>query len=78
MIVFDVINDEAPLFIEAARLLPTFDTSKKDVLFVTEGNRWRKEVNNLTTSNRLHFFDDFFMPKMKAIKISYRDCKFNF
>ena len=58
MIVFDVINDEAPLFIEAARLLPAFDTSKKDILFVTEGNRWRKEANNLTTSNRLHFFDD--------------------
>ena len=42
MVVFDVINDEAPLFIEAARLLPSFDASKKDVLFVTEGNRWRK------------------------------------
>jgi hypothetical protein len=57
MIVFDVINDEAPLFIETVKALPTFDTTKKEILFITEGNRWKKEANNLSSKNRLHFFD---------------------
>ena len=58
MIIFDIINDEALLFIEAVKALPTFDKTKKDVLFITEGNRWKEEASDLHSINRLHFFDD--------------------
>ncbi len=58
MIVFDIINDEAPLFIEAVKALSTYDTAKENFLFITEGNRWKEETNDLDCSNRLLFFDD--------------------
>ena len=49
MIVFDLINDEAPLFIEAAKSLPSFDNVKENILFITEGNRWKKRCKQFTT-----------------------------
>jgi len=58
MIVFDLINDETPLFIEAVKTLPAYNNDKGTFLFITEGNRWKKETNDLYCSNRLCFFDD--------------------
>ena len=58
MIVFDLINDETPLFIEAVKTLPAYNNDKGIFLFITEGNRWKKETNDLYCSNRLCFFDD--------------------
>ncbi len=68
MIVFDLINDEAPLFIEAAKSLPSFDNVKENILFITEGNRWKKDVNNLPQKNRLHFFDELDRKKIDIQK----------
>jgi hypothetical protein len=58
MIVFDLINDETPLFIEAVKTLPAYNNDKGTFLFITEGNRWKKETKDLYCSNRLCFFDD--------------------
>lgn len=59
MIVFDLINDEAPLFIEGVKVLFSKSLIKRDeVIGVTEGNRWKEESNALRSINRLHFFDD--------------------
>jgi len=59
MIIFDLINDEAPLFIKAIKnLIDDRVISRNDVLGVTEGNRWKLESKSLTCSNRLHFFDE--------------------
>ncbi|MDT7831118.1 hypothetical protein RQM59_01935 [Flavobacteriaceae bacterium S356] len=57
MIVFDLINDEAPLFVAAIKELPRFKNKPNDFVFITEGNRWKKEVEGLSCRNRLHFFD---------------------
>ena len=59
MIIFDLINDEAPLFIKAIKnLIDDGVISRNDVLGVTEGNRWKLESKSLSCSNRLHFFDE--------------------
>ena len=59
MIVFDLINDEAPLFIEGVKTLFQQGLLKKDsVLGVAEGTRWKEEAKALSTINRLHFFDE--------------------
>ena len=58
MIIFDLINDEAPLFIEGIK--PLFKEGileKKNVLGILEGNRWKQESQELECVNRLHFFD---------------------
>lgn len=59
MIVFDLINDEAPLFIEGVEKLlrEKFFQQKEEVVGVVEGRRWLEESKNLTCINRLHFFD---------------------
>lgn len=81
MIVFDIINDEAPLFIEAAKDLPNFESIKNETLFVTEGNRWRKEAAGLSCINRLHFFDNLDYQKINIekefIRISQEYDNFN-
>ncbi|WP_445730725.1 capsular polysaccharide export protein, LipB/KpsS family [Mariniflexile sp.] len=60
MIVFDLINDEAPLFIEGIKHLNSNEKSLSldNVLGVTEGNRWKSESKGINCINRLHFFDD--------------------
>ena len=59
MIIFDLVNDEAPLFIKAIeKLIQDDHISKKEVLGVTEGNRWKEESKPLNCTNRLAFFDD--------------------
>lgn len=59
MIVFDLINDEAPLFIEGIKkLISEKEISNENVLGINDGNRWLKESVGLNTVNRLHFFDD--------------------
>ncbi|PIB28700.1 hypothetical protein BFP77_08675 [Maribacter sp. 4U21] len=58
MIIFDLINDEAPLFIKVVeKLFEEGHLSHKQVLGVTEGNRWKEESKSLNCSNRLQFFD---------------------
>jgi hypothetical protein len=59
MIVFDLINDEAPLFIEGLKVLFTEKViSFENVLGVTEGTRWKEESKAIKNINRLSFFDD--------------------
>lgn len=59
MIIFDLINDEAPLFIKSIeKLIDQGNVSHKEVLGVTEGNRWKEESKSLNCRNRLHFFDE--------------------
>lgn len=58
MIIFDLINDEAPLFIEGVKdLFSKNKIEKSNVIGVTEGNRWKNESKSLNCVNRLHFFD---------------------
>jgi len=58
MIIFDLINDEAPLFIEGVKVLFSKNKiTKNNVVGITEGNRWKKESTYLNCVNRLHFFD---------------------
>jgi len=57
MIVFDLINDEAPLFVAAIKSFPEFKNKTNNFVFITEGNRWKKEAEGLSCKNRLHFFD---------------------
>ncbi len=59
MIIFDLINDEAPLSARALRLLFTqkkLDSSK--VLGISEGNRWHNDLKEINCINRLHYFDE--------------------
>lgn len=59
MIVFDLVNDETPLFIESTKvLISNKSLALNMVLGVTEGNRWKKEGTALNTVNRLDFFKD--------------------
>ncbi|MFP2997925.1 hypothetical protein ABN763_18585 [Spongiivirga sp. MCCC 1A20706] len=59
MIIVDLINDEAPLFIRSFdKLISDEIVSKSETLGVTEGNRWSKESQILNTVNRLLFFDE--------------------
>ena len=59
MIVFDLINDEAPLFIKGVKLLKKRTLEQKEeIIGVVEGNRWLKESQALACVNRLHFFDE--------------------
>ena len=59
MIIVDLINDEALLFIEAfKKLIDTSALESKNIDWVTEGNRWAKETTGLQLLNRLKFFDE--------------------
>ena len=59
MIVFDLINDEAPLFIEGLKVLFSKRTLSYDnVIGVTEGSRWKEESKAIKNVNRLAFFDE--------------------
>lgn len=67
-IVLDLINDEAPLFIEGVSLLFQQKILQKDfVLGIVDGDRWEQEAKGLSSINRLHFFDDL---DTKGINIS--------
>ena len=58
MILFDLIHDEAPLFIEGVKvLIQDGKLEKESVLGIVEGNRWHEESQALHCTNRLHFFD---------------------
>ncbi|WP_282115636.1 hypothetical protein [Cellulophaga baltica] len=59
MIVFDLINDEAPLFIHTIdKIINDNFITRSNITGVTEGNRWKSESESLTCLNRLHFFDE--------------------
>ncbi|MCF6349955.1 MAG: hypothetical protein L3J23_02860 [Flavobacteriaceae bacterium] len=59
MIIIDLINDEAPLFIGAIENLINEDKLKSSsIIGIVEGNRWEKEAKRLNTQNRLVFFDE--------------------
>ncbi|WP_422082726.1 hypothetical protein [Ulvibacterium sp.] len=73
MIVFDLINDEAPLFIKAVEnLIVEGAVSIDGVLGITEGNRWQEESEVLQCRNRLHFFDDLDKSNIDVKKEIYR------
>lgn len=80
MIIIDLINDEAPLFINAINnLIKDGVISQNDVLGVTEGSRWELEAKSLNSKNRLHFFDDLdkrninIKEELKRISIEYNN-----
>ncbi|TXG37155.1 capsular polysaccharide export protein, LipB/KpsS family [Seonamhaeicola maritimus] len=69
MIVFDLINDEAPLFIEGVEYLSNKDLiAKNEVIGITEGNRWHEEAKRLKCTNRLHYFDQLDSEKINIKK----------